>query len=281
MVKKTTLTVLLVLIIAGSVNAQVINPSQYEETSLSAYKRLANRVQSRDTQKFKASVVFSGQIDQTVYFDDFAGENLTAFRVERIWPAMGKNQAVTIYFTSTGKDSRIIDDIDFSNPAAAVQSGSGAKSGGEPRTGNSMPQAASLPAGTEPVKTAGSGITIVQTASTISRAPMSPAVAIMIPPMPRVPPAPSAPPPPAKVLGAAPQKGSNGIYRLQVGSYRLSDEAVRAFNKLKGVGLNPAYEKYEDYTRVVFTGIWADDVPRCAELIGAAGFREIWCRKEG
>jgi hypothetical protein len=84
-----------------------------------------------------------------------------------------------------------------------------------------------------------------------------------------------------KVLGASPQKGSNGIYRLQVGSYRLTDEAVRAFNKLKEAGLNPVYEKYKDYTRVVFTGIGADDVPRCAELIGAAGFREIWCRKEG
>jgi rare lipoprotein A len=91
---------------------------------------------------------------------------------------------------------------------------------------------------------------------------------------------PIASPPAAKIVGNIPQRGSNKVYRLQVGSFLIAANAVRTLNKLKELGLNPAYEKYGDYTRVIFTGIRANDVSAWAEKLGPAGFPEIWCREE-
>jgi hypothetical protein len=83
-----------------------------------------------------------------------------------------------------------------------------------------------------------------------------------------------------KISGNTPQKGSNKLYRLQVGSFLIPANAEQAVNKLKDAGLYPVYEKYGNYTRVVFPGIWAEDVSRCIEKLGAVGFREVWCREE-
>ncbi len=70
------------------------------------------------------------------------------------------------------------------------------------------------------------------------------------------------------------------VYRLQVGSYRVARNAVDAFDKLKNAGLNPAYERYEDFFRVVLAGIPGSDVYSLLEKLGAAGFREALIREE-
>jgi rare lipoprotein A len=72
----------------------------------------------------------------------------------------------------------------------------------------------------------------------------------------------------------------NKTYRLQVGSYRIARNAVDAFEKLKNAGLNPAYERYGEFFRVVLAGIRADDVLSLTEKLGAAGFREALIREE-
>jgi rare lipoprotein A len=74
-------------------------------------------------------------------------------------------------------------------------------------------------------------------------------------------------------------------YRLQVGSYKNARNAVDAFEKLKNVGLNPAYERFSDdanseYFRVVIAGIRGTDVQSTAEKIGTAGFKEAVIREE-
>jgi rare lipoprotein A len=79
---------------------------------------------------------------------------------------------------------------------------------------------------------------------------------------------PDAPPAPGK------------IYRLQVGSYRIARNAVDAFERLKNVGLNPAYERNGEFFRVVLAGVRGADVPSVAEKLGAAGFREALIREE-
>jgi rare lipoprotein A len=70
------------------------------------------------------------------------------------------------------------------------------------------------------------------------------------------------------------------LYRLQIGSYKVARNAVDSFDKLKGRGLSPSYERYEDYFRVVLAGVRGEDVQSLREKIGAAGFYEALIREE-
>jgi rare lipoprotein A len=74
--------------------------------------------------------------------------------------------------------------------------------------------------------------------------------------------------------------GSIKSYRVQVGSYKVPKNAVNTFDKLKGAGLNPAYERNGDYFRVVLAGIRGEDVQSLRERLGAAGFGEVLLREE-
>ncbi|GHT65736.1 hypothetical protein FACS1894110_08220 [Spirochaetia bacterium] len=292
--------VFMTLIAAGFINAQALDRSQYEETTLFDYKLWANKAQNGETRKFKAPVVFFGQTGTDFYFDDIDGNNFTTFEVEKRWPAMKQNQPVTIYFTGTGRWSCIIDDIDYAAPASAAQL--------QPSSGSdSAPQPLSTPSEipVTPVETPESAWAAAETpapaadpaTSESSPDPAEPEV-FLVPAELRAPtadpatsesspdpvtPAASAPGTPvaaAKILGSIPQTGSNKIYRLQTGSFLMATNAVQTFNKLRAAGLNPAYERHGNYTRVVLTKIRADDVSPYAERIAAAGLSEIWCREE-
>jgi rare lipoprotein A len=70
-------------------------------------------------------------------------------------------------------------------------------------------------------------------------------------------------------------------YRMQIGSYKIPHNAVAAFDKLKAVGLNPAYEQNGDLYRVVLGGIPGKDVEGVAYKLDKAGFREVIIRQEG
>ncbi|MDR2784187.1 MAG: septal ring lytic transglycosylase RlpA family protein [Treponema sp.] len=128
----------------------------------------------------------------------------------------------------------------------------------------------------------------------VSPAPVAPQTPSATPRQPVAPP-PSAPPsasplgaPPATIVPAKPAvikpaippMGTNKRYRLQIGAFRVPKNAVSVFEKLKNVGLNPAYERSGDLYRVVLSGIKADDVQGVAEKIGQAGFTEALIREE-
>ncbi|MDR0707853.1 MAG: septal ring lytic transglycosylase RlpA family protein [Treponema sp.] len=106
------------------------------------------------------------------------------------------------------------------------------------------------------------------------------------PPAVAVAPAPQTPPPlvvPAKsavIKPAIPPTGTNKRYRLQIGAFRVPKNAVSVFEKLKNVGLSPAYERSGDLYRVVLSGIKADDVQAVAQKLGQAGFTEALIREE-
>jgi rare lipoprotein A len=85
---------------------------------------------------------------------------------------------------------------------------------------------------------------------------------------------------PALIKPAMPQPGDTKQYRLQVGSYKMARNAVDAFTRLKNLGLNPAYERYEEFFRVVLAGVRADEVQALSEKLGSAGFREALLREE-
>jgi rare lipoprotein A len=56
--------------------------------------------------------------------------------------------------------------------------------------------------------------------------------------------------------------------------------AVDAFDRLKGIGLNPAYERIGEIYRVVLADIKAQDVESIAGKLGNAGFTEAIIREE-
>lgn len=101
-------------------------------------------------------------------------------------------------------------------------------------------------------------------------------------PVPPPPPPPPPPPrlPPAVVLPRMPDPGSGNVYRVQVGSYLSPLNAQNTFEKLRAAGFNPAYERYEDYYRVVLSGVRASDMQYTAQVLGNTGVREVWIRQE-
>jgi rare lipoprotein A len=86
--------------------------------------------------------------------------------------------------------------------------------------------------------------------------------------------------PPAEILPALPPPDDGKNYRIQVGSYKVPRNAVSAFEKLKSVGLSPAYERSGDFYRVVIAKVPSGDVAAVAEKLGVAGFREALIRAE-
>jgi rare lipoprotein A len=95
-------------------------------------------------------------------------------------------------------------------------------------------------------------------------------------------PQPAPPPvyPAAEIIGGIPPAESTKSYRLQVGAYNAPRNAVDAFDKLRAVGLNPAYERHGDLYRVVLAGLSAGEIQSIAVKIGNAGFREALIREE-
>jgi rare lipoprotein A len=86
--------------------------------------------------------------------------------------------------------------------------------------------------------------------------------------------------PQAAVLKPAIPPVPGKLYRVQAGSFRIARNAVDAFERLKNVGLNPAYERNGEFFRVVVAGIRGEEVQSVAEKLGAAGFREALIREE-
>ena len=83
----------------------------------------------------------------------------------------------------------------------------------------------------------------------------------------------------AQILPAPIDATKNKRYRLQVGSYKAPKYAAEAFDKLKNVGLSPAYEKNGDNYRVVISEVPAAEVERLARVIGSAGFAAVLARE--
>jgi rare lipoprotein A len=84
----------------------------------------------------------------------------------------------------------------------------------------------------------------------------------------------------AVIRPGIPPLGTAKRYRVQVGAYKVTRNAVDTFDRVKGIGLEPSYERHDDYYRVVLTGIKAEDIRNLAGKLGSVGFREILVREE-
>jgi rare lipoprotein A len=85
---------------------------------------------------------------------------------------------------------------------------------------------------------------------------------------------------PAQLKGAVPGDNNAKLYRIQVGAYVQPRNAVETFEKLKSAGLNPSYEKFNEFYRVVISGIRNTEIHSVAEKLGQAGFREAIVKEE-
>jgi len=67
-------------------------------------------------------------------------------------------------------------------------------------------------------------------------------------------------------------------YSMQVGSYRLVENAGQVYFGLHSIGFNLSLEQYLDFTRIIITGISARDIPLYLERIRNLGIREVIIR---
>jgi cell division septation protein DedD len=83
-----------------------------------------------------------------------------------------------------------------------------------------------------------------------------------------------------KVRPGIPDPKSTKMYRVQVGSFSNTDLAWRFYDRLKHVGLNPAFEPHGKMYRVVIPGLKAVNIPEIIRQLELAGVYEAWVREE-
>jgi uncharacterized protein YbjQ (UPF0145 family) len=69
-------------------------------------------------------------------------------------------------------------------------------------------------------------------------------------------------------------------YKLQVGAYRITQNAANTSARLTEAGLSPSYEKFGDLCRVLLAGVSGVDIRSVTDKIKMAGFDEVIIREE-
>lgn len=82
------------------------------------------------------------------------------------------------------------------------------------------------------------------------------------------------------IYGRVPDSSDNRLYRIQVGAFLETQNAQRAFERLSAASLNPVYERHQNFTRVLISGIPAGEIQNYAERIYRIGFSEIIIRPD-
>ena len=83
---------------------------------------------------------------------------------------------------------------------------------------------------------------------------------------------------PLLIFGRIPGTSEDKLYQIQVGAFRVRQNAERAFERLNRASLNPVYEEFMDLTRVLIGGISADQVSSYLDRIRNIGFTEVLIR---
>jgi len=82
-----------------------------------------------------------------------------------------------------------------------------------------------------------------------------------------------------RVIGRIPDAADGNVYQIQVGAFKLIQNASNVFERLRDASLNPSYEEYMDgLIRVVLKGVSAQDLPSYIERIRRAGFQEVFIK---
>jgi hypothetical protein len=82
-----------------------------------------------------------------------------------------------------------------------------------------------------------------------------------------------------RVIPALPNPNSGKIYRLQVGAFASPENAAKARQQLEDAGFETGLEQHGSLERVFAAEIRSADVYSAIQVLGAAGFREVWVRE--
>jgi hypothetical protein len=86
---------------------------------------------------------------------------------------------------------------------------------------------------------------------------------------------------PSRIIGRIPNIESTQTYQIQVGAFRITQNANNVFLRLKSKGFNPIYESHFDLTRVLIPNISAGQVWNHLVGIKSLGFDEVIIREDG
>jgi hypothetical protein len=85
---------------------------------------------------------------------------------------------------------------------------------------------------------------------------------------------------PSGIIGQIPDINSTKQYQIQVGAFNIIQNAENLILRLKREGFNLSYEKYLDYTRILMTGIPADQVLSYLIKMKQIGLDEVIIRED-
>ena len=69
------------------------------------------------------------------------------------------------------------------------------------------------------------------------------------------------------------------VYKIQVGTFSVTANANRAFNRLRSAGLSPSIENHMGNTRVLINDIELRHLSSTVRRVNEAGFTEVWIRE--
>ncbi|MDR3248093.1 MAG: SPOR domain-containing protein [Treponema sp.] len=284
--KKLVMFIGLICTVMGLLSAQVFNPTQYDESTLSDFNRRRFDDVRGEARRIKLSALFDSRKDVTLQFIDPNLDEKISFETESLWPHLLDGQEVTLYFTALGPWiwDRQLDAIDYGNNRLVQANTIGTlPQGSVPFIGMSSPGASqtssAIPSINANQNVPAANPTTAEIASSREKPAeeAAPASGFSYGTSPK-----TVAPPPQKIIvqisGRAPQTGR--YYRLQIGSFSVRGNATRASDKLKALGLSPSFEEFQNKVRVVLPRVRGEDVVATAQKIGSAGFSEVWCREE-
>ena len=82
-----------------------------------------------------------------------------------------------------------------------------------------------------------------------------------------------------EVIPGLPNPNTGKVYRLQIGSFKKPENAVRAERMLRNAGFIAAQERYGSFYRVLAIGIPAKEVASAVRRMESLGIKQVWIRQ--
>ena len=82
-----------------------------------------------------------------------------------------------------------------------------------------------------------------------------------------------------EVIPGLPNPRNGKIYRLQVGSFSIPENASRLMRSIQNAGFTVIQESYGSWQRVLVQDIPAADVAATARKLGTLGIKQVWVRE--
>jgi hypothetical protein len=82
------------------------------------------------------------------------------------------------------------------------------------------------------------------------------------------------------IKGEIPAADNLYYHRIQVGSFKIHQNAANLAARMKAAGFNAVSENYQDFMRVILTEIKPADMSSTLEKLKSMGIREVWIKRD-